>query len=220
MRCFFRSYNAFNSVFFLSVCIFAIIKTFIFKENLYEISLVLGILTFLLSIINSIVYVLDKIISSKHEDMVDLFYRSEEEDEEEFIDLNYYSEMTYEQIADDFIKNQFPDYTKNRIVKYRYLSRTIKPQKTARYIFLLIYYFLISLIMAYLFLETELSQYLSGIKIEDFALLSFVIILFEILLRDSVSDALVENQYNKISKVVSEDLLIIEGLENDNNGQA
>ncbi len=214
MKWFFKSRNAFNCVFFLSVFIFAIVKTFIFKENLYEISLVLGVLTLFLSIFSLVVSVLDSVIDYENKEIFDL------SEQYPYIDFDYYLNFSNEQLAKDFEINSFTDEEKYEIIRYRSLLNVLRPQIKVRRFFLFFHYLTITVIMAYLFLETELSKYLSSIEIQDFALLSFVIILFEVLLKNSVSDALLDHQGIKVMNAISNDFKIIERLENENNGQA
>lgn len=214
MKWFFKSRNAFNSVFFLSVFIFAIVKTFVFKENLYEISLVLGVLTLFLSIFSLVVSVLDSVIDYENKEIFDL------SEQYPYIDFDYYLNFSNEQLAKDFEINSFTDEEKYEIIRYRSLLNVLRPQIKVRRFFLFFHYLTITVIMAYLFLETELSKYLSSIEIQDFALLSFVIILFEVLLKNSVSDALLDHQGIKVMNAISNDFKIIERLENENNGQA
>lgn len=220
---FFSKYNAFNAVLFGSVFLLALVRTFIFKDDMMIIANVLGVLTFIFSLINGIVNMLDEIIKFEDEQLEyekdyitieDEDCESEDEDEDckrwelwyNFHEKYFSKKMKIEDLRECLVSDCISEDNISVIINGCAIRNKMRIHRKIRRIFLYGYYFIVMLMLLYLFLASDLNPYLKEFSLGEWTLWSFVIILFEILLKDSISDAIASNQINKIEKIKEKNL--------------
>lgn len=188
---FFTKKNVFPCVMFGSVLIFVLIETLYFKENVGLFSFIIAVPVFISSIL--------KTLSNGLESINDKLTNFIEK-------IKKWPDITYEMLDAVRLANK---QEKNKIIgnltKDINLQETLEQYKKAfsvrqkirkaRKVLLFLYYFLLMLTLVLLFLREDiyliLSQIFSEANTEILAIWSFVVILFEIVMKDVVEDLFV-----------------------------
>ncbi|MBQ8228978.1 MAG: hypothetical protein IJZ88_08195 [Clostridia bacterium] len=197
MRTFFNKSNAFNAVFFLAVFVLALIRTFIFKDDTLTIATILGVLTFVFSILNTITNIFDAIIKCESENLInmgDFWY--------ELAELCSEFDFDYNKVCEKLKKETPTVYDFENVVEFCLIKKKLNKQRKWRRIFFYVYYFVLSLMLIYLFIASDLSPYMNGVNLGEWTLWSFVIILFEILLKDAIAESIINKNYFEVYKTV------------------
>lgn len=185
-------------------------------EYVSQITSFLGLLIFILSLLNMIVSVLEELI--KNYDNVISFM------DEEFVELiPEYDDNIANDIGSCEKKSLYKEMNKYAdiglvdilFLKYWFLSNYRRKFRRIRRVILYFYFATITAILVFLFLSHELLPYIKNFNFGDWTILSFVIILFEILIKDEISEGI----YWSIDGILTRKRdKFIKKLEDENNG--
>lgn len=183
--------NVFPCVMFGSVLIFVLIETLYFKENVGLLSFIIAVPVF----ISSILKMLSNGLESINDKLTNFIER-----------IKSWPEITYEmldavRLASRKEKNEIienltkDDNLREALEQYKKAFSIRQKIRKARRILLFLYYLLLMLTLVLLFLREDvylvLSQIFSETNTEILAIWSFVVILFEIMMKDVIEDLFV-----------------------------
>ena len=180
--------NVFPCVMFGSVLIFVLIETLYFKENVGLLSFIIAVPVFISSILktfsNGLESINDKLTNfiARIKDWPDITY--------EMLDaVRLANKKEKNKIIENLTKDNNLRETLEQYKKAFSIRRKIR---NARRILLFLYYLLLMLTLVLLFLREDvylvLSQIFSETNTEILAIWSFVVILFEIMMKDVIED--------------------------------
>lgn len=194
--------NAFNSIVFLSILIMTIIKSFIAKEELLQISSILALPIFVLSTIDIVVSALERINDSQTQSMlfqIEYCLSNYEIDLYEIENINIHNFNTiFENMFsdDDNPEDHNIEWIKNEVTNYRFTYESRKVIRTIRKVFLSLFYLDIIVILVFLFTASNVMPMIDDLNFNTLTIWSFIIILFEILLKEP----LIKMSYSFIDK--------------------
>lgn len=183
--------NVFPCVMFGSVLIFVLFETLYFKENVGLLSFIIAVPVF----ISSILKMLSNGLESINDRLTNFIER-----------IKKWPEITYEmldavRLASKKEKNEIienltkDDNLRETLEQYKKAFSIRQKIRKARRILLFLYYLLLMLTLVLLFLREDiylvLSQIFSETNTEMLAIWSFVVILFEIMMKDVIEDLFV-----------------------------
>ena len=227
-RCFFCKENAYNAIFFISILIFAVIKSLFFPEELSNISLGLSVFITFFTLLDLFIKALERIIKEQDDDM---------QSTEKYLTNNYHNDdfafsflpirsMKKEQFAEYLSKIEliFKDQSdKENLTLFWEISKVQRGFRKVRRILLYIYYSILVAIIVYLMFSTNIALCTNGIELPDLTIWSFVIILFDLLLSQPIFAAIfkrLSKYYNKNAEKLTEFKKTQAVLKGKENGQA
>lgn len=216
LRTFFNRDNAFKMILFTSMLIMALYHFFFNAEYVSQITSFLGLLIFILSLLNIMVCVLealiknyDTVISYMDEEFVRNFPEFDDDianDISRCIEKELYKEM-----------NKYTDIGLCNVLfmKYWFLNNYRRKFRKIRRFILYFYFATITAILVFLFLSHEILPYIKNLDFGDWTILSFVIILFEILIKDEIVEGIYWSMDGILTKKRNK---FIKNAEDENNG--
>ena len=180
----FNKENAFNFVIFFSILIISVYNILFNQEHAHIISPLLGILILFLSI--------SEMLASTFEKIIDMITSDLEKDEYQITILD--EDIIYKAriVKEDFnaLKKLLNNYCVEDKLIYKYWNslKTRNILRKIRRLFKYIYYLIFIALFVFLILSHEISPYIEHLNLGDWTILSFVIILFEILIKNPFSE--------------------------------
>ena len=191
MRTFLNRDNAFKMILFLSMLIMALYHFFFNDGYVSQITSFLGLLVFILSVLNMVISVLEKLIQNYDKEIYDCYAEISNKYPNDIWKIeNDITSCTKKQLFNKICTYEYLQSAKEFFVKFWFLLNYRKNIRKTRRFFLYLYFATITLILVFLFLSHELLPYLKNSNFGDWTILSFVIILFEILIKDGVSNCI------------------------------
>lgn len=203
-------------ILFTSILIMALYQFFFNGEYVSQITSFLGLLIFVLSLLNMIVSVLEGLIGNY--DNVISFMDEEFEELIPGYDVNMSDDIAYCKKKNLYKEmNKYLDIGLVDILflKYWFLCNYRRKIRKIRRVVLYFYFATITAILVFLFLSHEILPHIKNFNFGDWTILSFVIILFEILIKDEIA----EGVYWSIDGILTKKRnKFIKKLEDENNG--
>lgn len=220
MKKFFVKENMLNSIVFTSVLLMAIIKSILNFESLKLLTFTLSILLLLWSITNTIISILERINDMMTENLSSLEDLLGYETAEDFCKKNLNKKSDYEnpflyiqKYSKKMLKKaKIPHESPNSIIclywQYAYERNRIRIIRRA-----LIYFscFLMILLLTYLFVASDINGYFK-ISNYDLTIWTLIIVLFEFLIKEPITKAIIAVEMKKCSKRKS----VLVAVEEDN----
>ena len=209
MKVFFSKTNVFNVVFFIAFLAMALFKS---TESISRISALLSVIMLIMAVLKSIITPIESIInsySSTLDDYVQSILGNDSKYFDEYKVFDWSRKLKFKDVLEVFSNYLFPDrQTEINIYDALLTVKKRRVLRIVRKILLFMYYTVFLCMLIVLLLMEEIPDTMISAFHYDFTIWSLIVILFQLLLSEVISNFFIEisdlSNSNKLEEIINQ----------------